>query len=79
MRPSLKRAEVEGVLKEAVFFSRREECQARLKRQIQTDIRGRTENDIYWYRLLQSLGLAAVRSEQYTDATLVALAALPSE
>jgi hypothetical protein len=74
---SLPRAEVEGVIKEAVFSFSAVECTTRMKIQLRAAIRDFKEPARYIERALEPRGLAELQHANFEEAGLAALSMLP--
>ena len=78
-RKSLPRAQVEGVVKEAVYAALDEQCVPLLKSQIKAAIPGFAAPARYLEEVLSGSALAKLNTTNYLDAACVAIAALPPE
>lgn len=78
-RKSLERSEVEGVIKETVYSFLGFDCKGRIKSQLRRDIEGFTQHARYLGQVLESRGLGELNNDTYKEATLSAIAELPSQ
>jgi hypothetical protein len=76
---NLFRSEVEGIVKEAFCSHTGRECVSRIKSQLCRDIKGFQEPARYLDRALIQRNLSELNNPTYLEATLAAIAELPSD